>query len=365
VDILRRQPLLLALAAFVIGFAIGLFVFGWGLTPVQYTGAGPGDLHEYYQQHYLQNLADFYSQSGNQQRVLDAVAQWEGAPQAICSLAATRQTESTALTGQPQIEKQAEAIRLNAIAALINPTGCAGLAAGGAGVPSDEEDSGALSSLPIICGLLLVLAVLVGAIVYILSQRAASTRTSGVSPVYEDMPRGAPVGTVTAETSQGRAVPIARFQTTFTRGHDSYDDSFSIENANGDFLGECGVGLSETIGAEAPKNVTAFEVWLFDKNDIRTVTKVIMSDHAFFDEAIKAKLAPKGEPVLARVNETIALETASLIINAEIVEMEYGTGTLPPQSFFERFTVELSAWAKEGDFGEPDVSGRIDEILSF
>ena len=90
-----------------------------------------------------------------------------------------------------------------------------------------------------------------------------------------------------------------------------------------------------------------------------------MSDHAFFDEAIKAKLAPKGEPVLARPNETIVLETDSLIINAEITEMDYGTGNLEPQSFFERFTVELSAWAKEGDFGEPDVQGRVDEMLDF
>jgi hypothetical protein len=38
---------------------------------------------------------------------------------------------------------------------------------------------------------------------------------------------------------------------------------------------------------------------------------------------------------------------------------------LPPQSFFERFTVELSAWAKDGDYGEPDVQGRIDELLEF
>ena len=105
------------------------------------------------------------------------------------------------------------------------------------------------------------------------------------------------------------------FRTAYTRGHDTYDDAFSIENANGDFLGECGVGISETIGATAPKNVTAFEVWLFDKNDIRTITKVIMSDHAFFDDALKAKLAPKGEPVLARENETIVLELSLIHIS--------------------------------------------------
>ena len=121
------------------------------------------------------------------------------------------------------------------------------------------------------------------------------------------------------------------------------------------------MGISESIGTDTPKNVTAIEVWLFDKNDIRTVTKVVMSDHAFFDEALKAKLAPKGEPILARENETVVLETASLIINAEIKEMQYGDGVLPPQSFFERVTVELSTWAKDADI----VDSGVDEILNY
>ena len=38
------------------------------------------------------------------------------------------------------------------------------------------------------------------------------------------------------------------------------------------------------------------------------------------------------------------------IINAEITELDYGAaGDLPDASYFERFTIELSAWAKEGD----------------
>jgi hypothetical protein len=111
--------------------------------------------------------------------------------------------------------------------------------------------------------------------------------------------------------------------------------------------------------------VTAFEVWLFDKNDIRTITKVVMSEHAFYDEALKAKLAPKGEPVLARQDETIVLETATLIINADITELEYGSsGELPDASYFDRFTVELSAWAKEGDYAAPPA-GDEEDLLNY
>jgi hypothetical protein len=114
------------------------------------------------------------------------------------------------------------------------------------------------------------------------------------------------------------------------------------------------MGISEAIGVGDPKKVTAFEVWLFDKNDIRTITKVIMSEHAYHDDALRAKLAPKGEAALARPGETVVLETASLIINAHIVEIEYGTGELPPQSFFNRIVVELATWAKETEGADLD-----------
>jgi len=98
--------------------------------------------------------------------------------------------------------------------------------------------------------------------------------------------------------------PVAHFMTSYIIGDDLYDDSFSIDAPNGTFLGECGVGISDTIGVGDPKKVTAFEVWLFDKNDIQTVTKVLMSTHAMNDAAIKQRLASKGEPTLLEPGQT-------------------------------------------------------------
>lgn len=129
-------------------------------------------------------------------------------------------------------------------------------------------------------------------------------------------------------------------------GDDLYDDSFGIDDANGDFLGECGMGISDIIGVGEPKKVCAFEIWLFDKNDVRTVTKVLMSEDAFSDQAKRASLAPKGEPVMADSGKAIVLETASLHVSARIVDMQYGGGALPQNSFFNQLTVELSAWRK-------------------
>ena len=270
-------------------------------------------------------------------------------------------------------------------AAGLTPGATAALPGATIAAPGAAADDGGSNTLPLLLGLLL-LALLGAAAFYVLTRRRALM--AGADDDLESVPGEAPVArkssrpsyqrpnlsatvpavaaATAAPAAESSAVPIARFRTAYTRGHDTYDDSFSIESANGDFLGECGVGIAEAVGATTPRNVTAFEVWLFDKNDIRTITKVIMSDHAFFDEALKAKLAPKGEPVLARPKETIILETATLIINAEITEMEYGEGgDMPDGSYFDRFTIELSAWAKEGDYVARQAVDDENDLLNY
>lgn len=111
-------------------------------------------------------------------------------------------------------------------------------------------------------------------------------------------------------------------------------------------MGECGVGISETIGIGDPKKVTAFEVWLFDKNDIQTVTKVLMSSHAYNDVATLQRLEAKGEPILVEVGKQLVLETAALQLMAKVSDVEYGHGALPDSSYFDRVTLELAIWPK-------------------
>jgi hypothetical protein len=139
---------------------------------------------------------------------------------------------------------------------------------------------------------------------------------------------------------------LATFRTIYTLGDDLYDDSFSIESPAGDFMGECGVGIADTIGVGQPKKVSGFEVWLFDKNDIQTVTKVLLSRHAYNDEATRNRMATKGDPVLAEPGTVVNLETATLRIEARVVDLVHGEGPLPADSFFQRATLERRAYQK-------------------
>lgn len=141
--------------------------------------------------------------------------------------------------------------------------------------------------------------------------------------------------------------PVARHMSVYILGRGQFDDSFAIEDANDMFLGECGATISETIGTGDPEKVTAVEIWLFDKEDfVRTVTKVFASPFAYNDPATKAKLDPKGEIILAQPGAVLTLETSVLRLQARIVSIEFGTGPLPPESYFERLTIELAAWQK-------------------
>jgi hypothetical protein len=137
--------------------------------------------------------------------------------------------------------------------------------------------------------------------------------------------------------------------TTYVLGDDLYDESFSIDTGGGEFLGEYGVGVSETIGVGEPKKVAALEIWLFDKNDIKTATKVLMSEHAYNDPNIRARLEPKGDLNVIRPGEQVLLETETLQLLATAVDMEYGMGALPPNSYFERITLELAIWPRSGN----------------
>lgn len=335
-NIINERPLVSGLViGLIVGVLIGWFGIGWGVWPVEYQDAHPAYLRADYRADYVSMVAESYRQTADQNAARERMQGWADAAEYACQLANDADDVG---------EKQ----KLQVLALVLSPQidcGAVGTSAaeGEAESPAEEAEQGTLGvRVAQVCGLVLLAALLVGGGFFLIQRRRAAGGDGGPA-----MPTAGPSLAVTAP--EIRAIPLAQFPTEYNIGHDTYDDSFSVETASGEFLGECGVGISESIGVGDPKKVTAFEVWLFDKNDIRTITKVIMSEHAYYDDALRAKLAPKGEAALAKPGEIIVLETAALIVNARVVEMEYGTGELPPQSFFSRLVIELAAWAKEGE----------------
>jgi len=322
-------------AAAALGLAVGL-LYAWVINPVQWTDATPALLRADYQTDYLKAAIDSYSVN----RDVDlAVSRYQ-------SLGAAGPTTLAAIQADPG-EVSPAAVEEFAATVTLYPT-TPGTTPSATTAPPTSSITQYL--LPV-CGVTLVLGLLLGGVLLIRNRsgRRAPREAEryGLPESGEDrVPyEGPPPSSRPAGLDRP---PLATFRTTYTLGDDLYDDSFSIESATGDFLGECGVGIGDLIGVGEPKKVSAFEVWLFDKNDIQTVTKVLMSRYSHQDDATRNRMAAKGDPILAEPGAVVTLETASLMVEARIVDLTYGGGALPAESFFERITIELRAASKLG-----------------
>ena len=165
------------------------------------------------------------------------------------------------------------------------------------------------------------------------------------SQVIQEVP--AAISAVTHPVMVPSGKPIAQFLTTYMYGDDLYDESFIFDAPNGAFLGECGVSFSDIVGTGEPKKISAFEIWLFDKNDVQTVTNVLMCQHAFDDLFMRENLEKKGDSVLAEVEKRFAMETDSLVLEGHVVDLTYGELLQTPQSYFQRLTLELAVYEKK------------------
>jgi hypothetical protein len=325
-----------------VGLLVGLF-FAYIVAPVEYVDCAPQDLREDYASYYLQLVAESYATHGNLELAKKQLGPWDDPEQlkAVLDRARIESSPETKMALDSLMRSVAEDL-----AAQPAETPAPGE------TPAAEGEGRDLTSLLITVLIIIGLLVLALVVVALLVSRGRKKRAEEPAAVAEEE---TPEWLATMRPGEAPAAlpALGHFVTSYALGNDHYDESFSIETSAGEFLGECGVGISETIGVGEPDKVTAFEVWLFDKNDIRTVTKVMMSEHAFHDQELRNSLASKGEAVLVQINEPIVLDTATLRVEATVTEATYGEGALPPNSFFERLTVELTAHQEETPAGEP------------
>ncbi len=313
--------------ALVIG---GLFVgllWAYVIDPVDFINATPSYLRADLQEDYLRMAIDSYHLNPDQNL---AVQRWQnlgiGAQSAFSAIQANPQTIDPAV-----IQNYGELITT-----VLS------------GQPAPVEDTG-MSTIQMVTlgfGILVLLGLVGYGVLYL--YRLLGKRGSGeVTPSMQAVEISRKAEKTNFE-QMGLAPPITQTMTTYVLGDDLYDESFSIDTQAGEFMGEYGVGVSESIGVGEPKKVTALEIWLFDKNDIKTATKVLMSKHAFNDPSIHARLEPKGELVIVEPQAQVLLETATLQLLATVVDLEYGNSALPADSYFERITLELAIWPRQG-----------------
>lgn len=340
-DLLQQRiwlgPLVL-LATLLLGLGCGLLI-GWVIAPVSWTLSVDD----------LRAISDSYALNNDLRLARTRLASVSTADQVRLF---NRIIAESAVNNRP-IEAEHAAALSQALRLNLGSSGSAPSAA-----PPSSNSSNAspfpLSSLVLGGAVVLILA-LIGVGLFLLVRvglprmRVAPSRSDSMMPVdaesVEITEPSQPIrpGAATAVTVGS----LGRVQATYTAGMDNFDASFPLETPRQGFLGECGIGVSETVGDGLPDKVTAFDLWLFDKTDVRTVTNILMSDYAFNEPGVRAKLQTKGDAVLAAKNQLIALETQSLKIEARVLEMAYASNpSLPPNSYFQKLVIEIATFAK-------------------
>jgi hypothetical protein len=336
-----RNPLLGNAIGFLLGTLFGLVILGWMVWPVQYVDTTPQTLRSDIQLDYLRMTVDSYSLNGDPTL---ARSRFEALGPNKWNLLDELHSDKLI---DPDRLKQFEVLIANL---YVGTPGTAG------GEPTPAGSTGGMQGvLPVVA----ILGILIGAAIVIVLAVNIRRRRGIRPPEENENPESS--GELSLESEEqleetvapaGAAVagegtePLERFVTTYVLGDDLYEDSFTINSASGEFLGECGVGISEPIGVGEPKKVTAFEVWLFDRKPSRTSTTVLLSEYANKKEDVRASLAPRGTPVLATPGADIWMETPGLQLRVVIREILYGEGSLPHNSYFERLTLQLEIWPK-------------------
>ncbi|MEM7347486.1 MAG: hypothetical protein AAF485_24870 [Chloroflexota bacterium] len=378
-----QRPLIIGILAGIIlgcalGSAFGLY-YAWQVDPALYVGGTiPTELAPGYQSHYIDTVVDSYNvnrqvelaqtrlQAFDQATIIrelgarsaNFVANGQGVEaQAVNELAAnlnqadgwnpeTVGTVVGALAG----EYQGDGPRSQAVLAYaeglgsVPPPTSEGAAEGEAPAepapaaepaapPAEPVDEGGWSLWTLcLTGLGILLAIV--AIVLLIGR------------IYQARKASQPVQSQVVWEEEGTP-PIKQWSGTYELGQDNYDEFFTIETLDGDFLGESGMGIMKAISGTSPKQVVAFDVGLFDKTDITTLSKVVVSEKAYQnDEDLQTKVDvnPQAEAIFAEPGKTFTLETSALRIDAKVEDIEYDE----TETYFKKLELRMDVFLNEG-----------------
>ncbi len=72
---------------------------------------------------------------------------------------------------------------------------------------------------------------------------------------------------------------VGQFEASYAFGIQSYDESFTINAADGELLGACGMGINESVDRDAANTdqVRLLDIWLYDRSAVRSVSQPLVS----------------------------------------------------------------------------------------
>jgi hypothetical protein len=149
-----------------------------------------------------------------------------------------------------------------------------------------------------------------------------------------------------AATPNAEETALTTFPPTIYRyGDDHYDEDFAINGSMGELLGECGVSIADRVGVDTPAKVSALSLWLFDKTDFKSTTKLLLTEEAWNDPVVRNKLKVRGEPARAMEGGVVDIETSSLRAVVQVSDLTLGADPAAG-GYFQAVTLTFTVFKK-------------------
>lgn len=349
---ITRQMIVVGCIGVVVGLLIGWLAIGWWLWPVQWTNALPMDLAPEYRHRYVAGVALMLEMTGNRDYARQGMEGFGSAleqRQAVLEAQANMPAElwpalqrlEAILPGAAEAPSEAAATSRSWWWPVV-VVGIVALVGVGGAYWWTQRSRGALPGAP-------------QAVEQPSSfgQGAMPGADSGVVATHVEptsLPSGAQPGPRPIDV--GRSTLLAQLEATFENVIQDYNESFNLTYPDGQtYAGDCGLGIVETMEPHGDQ-VTALEMWLFDKTDIRTYNYILASRHAFQDPERRERYEKRGQVTVAEPGQVCLIESKALQLRGRIKDVEYVEDPdLPEQSVFKQVRVELEVYLKPEALG--------------
>jgi hypothetical protein len=400
-----RSWYLWAIIALLAGLVIGLII-AWGIWPVSYKNALPQDMRPAERDTYLSMVAESYGATGDLQLAQTRLETWP--TEELATALATLQERLLTTDPQAATEVEALAGALNLGAAAPRPAAAAARSSGST-VPWKTLCTSALWVLLVLTGVAALAYLFKrwraarqrrgGPAIASTAQAPAQARspeeiarqekeewppetstaaepgTTGESYLYDQESDGvdaAPAFIAAREVYQPPAQPsappaprpmpvdtshrpptpapapsaakVGDFMAIFQMGEPDYDEAFDINDPVDGYMGQCGLQLNEPVGSNRDQAV-ALQAWLWDSSDPDTRTKVLMSEGAYRDTALRAQQAGAHEVVQVRAGTEFELESHDLLLRGRVEKTDY-TDQEPYRGVFAELQVRMQVYRK-------------------
>ncbi len=152
----------------------------------------------------------------------------------------------------------------------------------------------------------------------------------------------------TAEGVSLKGAPFQTFSAKYAEDTLEFDESKDLYAPSGEMLGECGVSIAERYGLGASSRPIAFVVWVFDKADMGSETRILLTPFASANPSIRRRLEARGTLIEMQSDQMqFEIVTSTMRVEVRVSNIEFRRIDATPMDSVQQAEFHFSAFLKQ------------------